>query len=61
MLDIKTLCAKNKNLSHKYIVDKDEEEKKKERNKPSIERKKTPNEKKYNEFVASLYRNKKKY
>mgnify|MGYP003647629225 CR=1 FL=1 len=36
-----------------------EEEKKKERMKPSVERKNTPNEKKYNEFVKKLYKQKK--
>ncbi len=41
------------------LIDPEEEQVKKERNKPSVERKKTPNEKKYNEFVKKLYKQKK--
>tara|TARA_R100001463_G_scaffold101917_1_gene156339 strand:+ start:3010 stop:3183 length:174 start_codon:yes stop_codon:yes gene_type:complete len=40
------------------LIDPEEEQIKKERNKPSVERKKTPNEKKYNEFVKKLYKQK---
>ena len=41
------------------LIDPEEEQIKKERNKPSVERKKTPNEKKYNDFVKKLYKQKK--
>ena len=41
------------------LIDPEEEQIKKERNKPSVERKNTPNEKKYNEFVKKLYKQKK--
>lgn len=38
------------------LVDTIEEEKKKERSKPSVERKGFPSEKKYNEYVKQLYK-----
>jgi len=41
------------------LVDTIEEEKKKERSKPSVERKNYPSEKKYNEYVKDLYKSKK--
>lgn len=40
------------------LIDVDIETAKKERERPSVERKKTNNEKKYNEFVKKLYRKK---
>ena len=56
MINIKTLTSKNKLPNMHNIVDKEEEKKKEERSRPSVERRKTPNEKKYNEFVANLYK-----
>jgi len=40
------------------IIDEKQEERKKERSKPSVERKGYSSEKKYNEFVTQLYKNK---
>ena len=42
------------------IIDQEAEERKKERSKPSVERKGYSSEKKYNEFVKDLYKSKKK-
>jgi hypothetical protein len=41
------------------LVDTIEDEQKKERSKPSVERKGFPSEKKYNEYVKDLYKSKK--
>ena len=56
-VDLKNIVLKSIELD-KYS-DPIEEEKEKERMKPSVERKNTPNEKKYNEFVKNLYKQKK--
>jgi len=40
------------------IIDQEAEERKKERSKPSVERKGYSSEKKYNEFVKDLYKSK---
>ena len=40
------------------IIDEKQEERKKERSKPSVERKGFSSEKKYNEFVKDLYKSK---
>lgn len=40
------------------LVDTIEDEQKKERSKPSVERKNYPSEKKYNEYVKQLYKTK---
>lgn len=58
---IKGLCAKNNMPNQDNLVDEEEEQRKKERSKPSVERKNTSNEKKYNEFVSRLRYKKKKY
>jgi len=58
---IEELCAKNKMPNRDNLVDEEEEQRKKERSKPSVERRNTPNEKKYNEFVSRLRYKKKKY
>ena len=42
------------------LPDPENEKKEKERTKPSVERKKLPSEKKYNEFVKKLYKQQKK-
>ena len=55
-MNIDKALSKNK-YPHKYnLVDKEEEKKKQERLKPSVERRKTPNEDKYNKYVANLYK-----
>jgi len=43
------------------LPDPETEMKIKERTKPSVERRNTPAERKYNEFVESLYKKKRKY
>jgi|TARA_B110000977_G_C11048601_1_gene481495 hypothetical protein len=60
MYNSKTKMAKCEKIKTQYdLIDPEELNKKKEINKPSVERKKLPSEIKYNEYVKKLYKEKK--
>jgi hypothetical protein len=60
MYNSKNTIPKCEKIKTQYdLIDPEELDKKKEINKPSVERKKIPSEKKYNEFVTKLYKDKK--
>ena len=45
-------------IDYSLLINQEKEEKKQQASKTSVERKNTPQEKKYNEFVKKLYRKK---
>jgi len=50
------LCKMEKSPFPNNLIDLEEEKKRIERTKPSVERRKLPSEKKYNQFVKDLYK-----